>query len=82
MKMFISQEEELVLKSPTLISGESVIKTVFLLLVAIILILLKDGPELHLSASSGRWGFSHTWLFVIFVFVEEFVCEYDACACV
>lgn len=78
MKMFISQEEELVLKPPTLISGESVIKTAFLLLVTIILILLKEGPELHLSASSGRLGFSHTWLFVIFV--EEFIlCVSDAC---
>lgn len=73
MKMFISQEEELILKPPTLIPGESVIKIVCLL-VTIILILLKDGPVLYLSACSGRLGFSHSWIFVIFIFVEEFVC--------
>lgn len=61
-------------EAPYLIPGESVIKIVFFILVAIILILLKDGPELYLSACSGRLGFSHTWLFVIFIFVEEFVC--------
>lgn len=74
MKMFISQEEELILKPPTLFPGESVIKIVFLLLVTIILILLKDRPELYLSACSGRLGFSRSWIFVIFIFVEEFVC--------